>query len=75
MAEDFDQKEHALFLGRGNTLSGRHGRSIETKRNFLHPCRSLSCRRIKARPSCVVDSEMPVVAVAPNDDLLRKITI
>src|SRR6185437_6914215 len=45
----------------------------ETQGNLLHPRRRLCGRGTQACPLALIDEDMPVVAVAPNNDLLEKL--
>ncbi len=73
MAEDFDQKEHALFLGRGIHYPIAMEGALKLKEiSYIH-AEAYPAGELKHGPLALVDSEMPVVAVAPNDDLLAKL--
>ena len=73
MAEDFDQKEHALFLGRGIHYPVAMEGALKLKEiSYIH-AEAYPAGELKHGPLALVDSEMPVVAVAPNDDLLEKL--
>ena len=73
MAEDFDQKEHALFLGRGIHYPVAMEGALKLKEiSYIH-AEAYPAGELKHGPLALVDSEMPVVAVAPNDDLLAKL--
>ena len=73
MAEDFDQKEHALFLGRGIHYPVAMEGALKLKEiSYIH-AEAYPAGELKHGPLPLVDSEMPVVAVAPNDDLLEKL--
>ena len=73
MAEDFDQKEHALFLGRGIHYPIAMEGALKLKEiSYIH-AEAYPAGELKHGPLALVDSEMPVVAVAPNDDLLEKL--
>ena len=73
MAEDFDQKEHALFLGRGILYPVAMEGALKLKEiSYIH-AEAYPAGELKHGPLALVDSEMPVVAVAPNDDLLEKL--
>jgi len=73
MAQDFDQKEHALFLGRGIHYPVAMEGALKLKEiSYIH-AEAYPAGELKHGPLALVDSEMPVVAVAPNDDLLEKL--
>ena len=62
-------EEQRFVPGTRDALSDRLRGRIEAERNQLLTCRRLSGRR----PLALVDAEMPVVTVAPNDELLEKL--
>ena len=73
MAEDFDQKEHALFLGRGIHYPIAMEGALKLKEiSYIH-AEAYPAGELKHGPLALIDSEMPVIAVAPNDDLLEKL--
>ena len=73
MAEAFDQKEHALFLGRGIHYPIAMEGALKLKEiSYIH-AEAYPAGELKHGPIALIDSEMPVIAVAPNDDLLEKV--
>ena len=73
MAEVFDQKEHALFLGRGIPYPIAMEGALKLKEiSYIH-AEAYPAGELKHGPLALIDSEMPVIAVAPNDDLLEKV--
>ena len=73
MAEVFDQKEHALFLGRGIHYPIAMEGALKLKEiSYIH-AEAYPAGELKHGPIALIDSEMPVIAVAPNDDLLEKL--
>ena len=73
MAEDFDQKEHALFLGRGIHYPIAMEGALKLKEiSYIH-AEAYPAGELKHGPLALIDSEMPVIEVAPNDDLLEKV--
>ena len=73
MAEVFDQKEHALFLGRGIHYPIAMEGALKLKEiSYIH-AEAYPAGELKHGPIALIDSEMPVIAVAPNDDLLEKV--
>lgn len=73
MAEAFDQKEHALFLGRGIQYPIAMEGALKLKEiSYIH-AEAYPAGELKHGPIALIDSEMPVIAVAPNDDLLEKV--
>ncbi|NDU92317.1 MAG: glutamine--fructose-6-phosphate transaminase (isomerizing), partial [Ferrovum sp.] len=72
-AERFAQKHHALFLGRGVHYPIALEGSLKLKEiSYIH-AEAYPAGELKHGPLALVDSEMPVVAVAPNDALLGKL--
>ena len=73
MAEDFDLKEHALFLARGIHYPIALEGALKLKEiSYIH-AEAYPAGELKHGPLALIDSEMPVIAVAPNDDLLQKL--
>ena len=73
MAEAFDDKEHALFLGRGIHYPIAMEGALKLKEiSYIH-AEAYPAGELKHGPLALIDSEMPVIAVAPNDDLLEKL--
>ena len=73
IAEAFDQKEHALFLGRGIHYPIAMEGALKLKEiSYIH-AEAYPAGELKHGPIALIDSEMPVIAVAPNDDLLGKV--
>ena len=73
MAEAFDQKEHALFLGRGIHYPIAMEGALKLKEiPYIH-AEAYPAGELKHGPLALIDSEMPVIAVAPNNDLLEKV--
>lgn len=73
MSEAFADKHHALFLGRGAQWPVAMEGALKLKEiSYIH-AESYPAGELKHGPLALVDSEMPVVAVAPNDELLEKL--
>jgi len=73
MAEVFDHKEHVLFLGRGIHYPIAMEGALKLKEiSYIH-AEAYPAGELKHGPLALIDSEMPVIAVAPNDDLLEKL--
>jgi len=72
MAEDFVHKEHALFLGR-NIMSpiAQEGALKLKEISYIH-AESYPAGELKHGPLALVDKDMPVVALVPDDRLLPK---
>jgi len=73
MAIHFASKHHALFLGRGiNNPVAMEGALKLKEISYIH-AEAYPAGELKHGPLALVDSDMPVVAVAPNNDLLEKL--
>ena len=73
MSEAFIQKQHALFLGRGVHYPIAMEGALKLKEiSYIH-AEAYPAGELKHGPLALVDADMPVVAVAPNDDLLEKL--
>ncbi len=73
IAEDFVDKEHALFLGRGEHYPIAMEGALKLKEiSYIH-AEAYPAGELKHGPLALVDAEMPVVVVAPNDELLEKL--
>ncbi len=73
LAVDFVEKQHAIFLGRGPFYPIALEGALKLKEiSYIH-CEGYPAGELKHGPLALVDSEMPVVAVAPNDGLLEKL--
>jgi glucosamine--fructose-6-phosphate aminotransferase (isomerizing) len=73
IAEDFIDKQHALFLGRGGHYPIAMEGALKLKEiSYIH-AEAYPAGELKHGPLALVDSEMPVIVVTPNDDLLEKL--
>lgn len=73
MAELFAEKHHALFLGRGVQFPVALEGALKLKEiSYIH-AEAYPAGELKHGPLALVDSDMPVVAVAPSDSLLEKL--
>ncbi len=73
MAEHFADKHHALFLGRGAQYPVAMEGALKLKEiSYIH-AEAYPAGELKHGPLALVDADMPVVAVAPNDELLEKL--
>ena len=73
LAERFLDREHALFLGRGPLYPIALEGALKLKEiSYIH-AEGYAAGELKHGPLALVDEDMPVVAVAPNDDLLEKL--
>ena len=72
-AERFAPKEHALFLGRGIHYPIALEGALKLKEiSYIH-AEAYPAGELKHGPLALVDSNMPVVVIAPNDALLEKV--
>ena len=72
-AQAFAKKQHALFLGRGLHYPIALEGALKLKEiSYIH-AEAYPAGELKHGPLALVDSEMPVVAIAPNDALLEKL--
>lgn len=73
IAEDFIDKQHALFLGRGEHYPIAMEGALKLKEiSYIH-AEAYPAGELKHGPLALVDAEMPVIVVTPNDDLLEKL--
>ncbi|MCP4697365.1 MAG: glutamine--fructose-6-phosphate transaminase (isomerizing) [Gammaproteobacteria bacterium] len=73
LAKQFADKEHALFLGRGVHYPIAMEGALKLKEiSYIH-AEAYPAGELKHGPLALVDAEMPVVAVAPNDALQEKL--
>lgn len=72
-SQKFAEKEHALFLGRGVHYPIAMEGALKLKEiSYIH-AEAYPAGELKHGPLALVDRNMPVVAVAPNDALLEKL--
>ena len=72
-ADKFTPKHHALFLGRGLSYPIALEGALKLKEiSYIH-AEAYPAGELKHGPLALVDSEMPVVVIAPNDTLLEKV--
>jgi len=73
LAEHFVDKHHALFLGRGVQNPIAMEGALKLKEiSYIH-AEAYAAGELKHGPLALVDEDMPVVAVAPDDELLEKL--
>ena len=73
IAKQFSDKHHSLFLGRGIQYPVAKEGALKIKEiSYIH-AEAYPAGELKHGPLALVDSNMPVVAVAPNNDLLGKL--
>jgi glucosamine--fructose-6-phosphate aminotransferase (isomerizing) len=73
LAKRFADKSHALFLGRGAMHPIAMEGALKLKEiSYIH-AEAYPAGELKHGPLALVDADMPVIAVAPNNDLLEKL--
>ncbi|MEE8056115.1 MAG: glutamine--fructose-6-phosphate transaminase (isomerizing) [Gammaproteobacteria bacterium] len=73
LAEQFANKHHALYLGRGSLYPVAMEGALKLKEiSYIH-AEAYPAGELKHGPLALVDDDMPVVAIAPNDGLLEKL--
>jgi glucosamine--fructose-6-phosphate aminotransferase (isomerizing) len=73
LALRFVNKHHALFLGRGALYPIAMEGALKLKEiSYIH-AEAYAAGELKHGPLALVDDDMPVIAVAPNNDLLEKL--
>ena len=73
IAELFAEKHHALFLGRGAQYPVAMEGALKLKEiSYIH-AEAYPAGELKHGPLALVDADMPVVTVAPNNELLEKL--
>jgi glucosamine--fructose-6-phosphate aminotransferase (isomerizing) len=72
-AERFSPRQHALFLGRGVHYPIALEGALKLKEiSYIH-AEAYPAGELKHGPLALVDKDMPVVVIAPNDKLLEKV--
>jgi len=73
VSQNFANKQHALFLGRGEHYPTALEGALKLKEiSYIH-AEAYPSGELKHGPLALVDEEMPVIAVAPNNQLLEKL--
>lgn len=73
LAEDFAEKHNALFLGRGEFYPIAVEASLKLKEiSYIH-AEAYAAGELKHGPLALIDADMPVIVVAPNNELLEKV--
>ena len=73
LAEGFSDKHHALFLGRGDQYPIAMEGALKLKEiSYIH-AEAYAAGELKHGPLALIDADMPVIVVAPNNDLLEKL--
>lgn len=73
LAEDFSDKNHALFLGRGEQFPIAVEGALKLKEiSYIH-AEAYAAGELKHGPLALIDADMPVIIIAPNNKLLEKL--
>ncbi|EPZ01460.1 glutamine--fructose-6-phosphate transaminase (isomerizing) [Mannheimia haemolytica] len=73
LSEDFADKHHTLFLGRGEYYPIAMESALKLKEiSYIH-AEAYAAGELKHGPLALIASDMPVVVVAPENDLLEKV--
>jgi glucosamine--fructose-6-phosphate aminotransferase (isomerizing) len=73
LSEQFAEKQHALFLGRGTHYPIAMEGALKLKEiSYIH-AEAYPAGELKHGPLALIDADMPVVTVAPNNSLLEKL--
>jgi len=73
LAEDFADKNHSLFLGRGDQYPVAMEGALKLKEiSYIH-AEAYAAGELKHGPLALIDSKMPVIVVAPDNELLEKL--
>lgn len=73
LAEEFADKQHSLFLGRGSQYPIAQEGALKMKEiSYIH-AEAYAAGELKHGPLALIDAEMPIIVVAPNNELLEKL--
>lgn len=73
LSEDFADKQHSLFLGRGEFYPIAMESALKLKEiSYIH-AEAYAAGELKHGPLALIDNEMPVIVVAPENNLLEKV--
>jgi glucosamine--fructose-6-phosphate aminotransferase (isomerizing) len=73
LSEQFTEKHHALFLGRGTHYPVAMEGALKLKEiSYIH-AEAYPAGELKHGPLALIDADMPVITVAPNNSLLEKL--
>ena len=73
LAEEFADKNHSLFLGRGDQYPIAMEGALKLKEiSYIH-AEAYAAGELKHGPLALIDAEMPIIVVAPNNELLEKL--
>ena len=74
LAEDFADKHHSLFLGRGDQYPIAMEGALKLKEiSYIH-AEAYAAGELKHGPLALVDADMPVIVVAPDNELIEKLS-
>ncbi|KAA1162793.1 glutamine--fructose-6-phosphate transaminase (isomerizing) [Pseudoalteromonas fuliginea] len=73
LAEEFADKHHSLFLGRGSQYPIAMEGALKLKEiSYIH-AEAYAAGELKHGPLALIDADMPIIVVAPNNELLEKL--
>ncbi len=73
LAEEFADKYHSLFLGRGEQYPIAMEGALKLKEiSYIH-AEAYAAGELKHGPLALIDADMPIIVVAPNNELLEKL--
>jgi len=73
LAEEFADKQHSLFLGRGDQYPIAMEGALKLKEiSYIH-AEAYAAGELKHGPLALIDAEMPIIVVAPNNELVEKL--
>ena len=73
LAVEFADKQHSLFLGRGDQYPIAMEGALKLKEiSYIH-AEAYAAGELKHGPLALIDAEMPIIVVAPNNELLEKL--
>ena len=73
LAKEFSEKHHSLFLGRGTQYPIAMEGALKLKEiSYIH-AEAYAAGELKHGPLALIDNDMPVIVVAPNNELLEKL--
>lgn len=73
LAEEFNEKQHCLFLGRGEQYPIAMEGALKLKEiSYIH-AEAYAAGELKHGPLALIDQDMPIVVVAPNNELIEKL--
>ena len=73
LAEDFADKQNSLFLGRGDQYPIAMEGALKLKEiSYIH-AEAYAAGELKHGPLALIDADMPVIVVAPNNELVEKL--